>query len=239
MKFLMKFWISMSAALVLSFTAIWANAEGSDAGNKLMENQTHWYQEAATVVGPVEGIATQEGTLLTLQTGSAVYMEGDSTLHKYQMNAHSLKGSAVVKGSSAGLLKVLKGGKVGAMSLMVPVETFKSRESGLDDNAYKALKSKENPVIRFDLTKEKLADGATEGAYVMTAKGTLSIAGETNPVTLTADVTVKDNQIRIKGVQMLKMSDFKITPPSISLVVTSITCTDAIEVHYDVIFAAK
>ena len=136
-------------------------------------------------------------------------------------------------------LKALKAGKVGSMSLAVPIATFKSREGGLDDNAAKALKAADNPEIRFDLTKEKLTAGATEGSYVLTATGTLPIAGDTEPVTLSGDANVTDNQIRFKGVQKLKMTDFKITPPSISLVVTAITCTDDITVYYDVIFGAK
>jgi polyisoprenoid-binding protein YceI len=136
-------------------------------------------------------------------------------------------------------VKALKAGKVGSMSLAVPIATFKSREGGLDDNAAKALKAADNPEIRFDLTKEKLTAGATEGSYVLTATGTLTIAGDAEPVTLSGDATVTDKQIRFKGVQKLKMTDFKITPPSISLVVTAITCTDDITVYYDVIFGAK
>jgi polyisoprenoid-binding protein YceI len=233
MKRFMQIWMATLAALVLSAMA-WA-----DGGNQLMKNQTHWYQAAAETVGPVDGISAKEGTLLTLQAGSNLYMEGGSTLHMYQMTAHSLKGSAVVKGSATDLVKALKAGKVGTMSLVVPLSTLKSRESGLDDNADKALQAKENPEIRFDLKKEKLAAGTASGAYVMTATGTLTIAGTTKPITLTADVTVVNNQIHLKGVQKLKMTDFKITPPSISLVVTSITCTDDIEVTYDVVFGAK
>jgi hypothetical protein len=226
--------------LTVSFYAqAGADTSSSGGGNQLMKNQTHWYQAAATLVGPAEGLSDKGGTLLTLQAGSFVYIVGGSTLHDYQMNAHSLKGSAVLKGSAADLVKALKTGEVSSMRLVVPITTFKSRESGLDDNAAKALQSKENPEIRFDLTKEKLAAGTATGAYVMTATGTLTIAGETAPVTLTADVTVTDKQIHFKGVQKLKMTDFKITPPSISLLVTSITCTDEISVYYDVIFAAK
>jgi polyisoprenoid-binding protein YceI len=240
MKRMTQMKIAAMAVLVLATASVRADdSSQAGGGNKLQQNQTHWYQAAAETVGPVDGITTEKGTLLTLQTGSFLYMEGDSTLHKYQMTAHALTGSAVVKGSSTDLFKALKAGKVGAMSLVVPIASFKSRESGLDDNAAKALKATDNPVIRFDLTKEKLADGATDGTYVLTATGTLTIAGDTEPITLTADATVTDNQIHLKGVQPLKMSDFKITPPSISLVVTAITCTDAIEVHYDVIFAAK
>jgi len=233
MKRFMQFWISMTAVLVLA-TMAWA-----DSGNQLQKNQTHWYQAAATLVGPVEGLSAKSGTLLTLQSGSAVYMVGGSTLHEYQINAHSLKGSAVVKGSSTDLAAALKAGKIGSMSLVIPLSTFKSHEGGLDDNAAKALKAKEDPEIRFDLTKEKLTAGTAADTYTMTATGNLTIAGEAAPVVLTADVTVKDNQIHLKGVQKLKMTDFKITPPSISLVVTSITCTDEISVYYDVIFAAK
>jgi hypothetical protein len=233
MKHMMQVWMATTAVMVLTTMAL------ADSGNQLQQNQTHWYQAAATQVGPVDGITTETGKLLTLQTGSSIYMEGGSTLHMYQINAHALNGSAVVKGSSSDLLKALQAGKVGSMSLIVPIATFKSREGGLDDNAAKALKAVDNPNIRFDLTREKLAVGAADGTYVLTATGTLTIAGDTEPVTLTADATVTDNQIHLKGVQKLKMTDFKITPPSISLVVTSITCTDEIQVHYDVIFAAK
>jgi len=233
MKRFMQIWMGILATLVLSTMAM------ADGGNQLMQNQTHWYEKAAETVAPARGVSTQSGTLLTVQAGSVLYMVGGSTLHEYQMNAHSLRGSAVLKGSAKDLAKALKSGQVGAMSLAVPLDTFKSRESGLDDNADKALKAKENPEIQFELKKAKLKAGTTEGTYVLTATGTLTIAGESKPITLTGDATFTDNQLRFKGVQKLKMTDFKITPPSISLVVTSITCTDDIEVHYDVIFGAK
>lgn len=238
MKRFMQIWVAVMAVLTLSTVGVIADTT-SGGGNQLMQSQTHWYQAAAETVGPAKGVSAEGGTLLTLQTGSSLYMEGGSTLHLYQINAHALKGSAVIKGSSTDLAKALKAGKVSSMGFAVPLATFKSRESGLDDNAAKALKATENPEIQFVLTKEKLKAGAAEGAYTMTAAGTLTIAGEAVPVVLTGDATITGSQIRFKGVQKLKMTDFKITPPSISLVVTSITCTDDITVYYDVIFAAK
>ena len=81
-------------------------------------------------------------------------------------------------------------------------------------------------------------DGKAAGTYVIAAMGSLTISGVTQPITLTADTTVKDGVIRLKGVQPLKMSDYKVTPPVFNLVVTSIKCTDDIEIHYDVQFAA-
>src|ERR1019366_9392408 len=117
---------------------------------------------------------------------------------------------------------------VDSMELVVPVNNLKSKESGLDDNAYKALQAKDNPTIKFDL------EGETLKGNIMTAKGTLTIAGATVPITLSPEVEIKGDQVRLKGVQKLKMTDYKVTPPSISLLVASITCTDEIEIHYDV-----
>ncbi|HJT23610.1 MAG TPA: YceI family protein [bacterium] len=216
-----------------------AGSSGNQLGNQLAsQNQVPWYGKPAASVQPVEGTKTKEGTILALQTGSLLYMEGDSTLHKYQMRADVLKGLAVLKAKAPkDLAKALQAGDVASMALVVPVQTFKSRESGLDSNAYKALKAEQNPGIKFELKKETLKAGPKDGAYVLTATGDLTIAGTTAPVTLKADTIVKDGKVELKGVQKLKMSDFKVTPPSISLLVTSITCTDAIEIHYDVIFA--
>ncbi|HXL74004.1 MAG TPA: hypothetical protein VN963_10310, partial [bacterium] len=128
MKHFMRIWVVMTAVMVLSSIAVCADTTDSGSGNQLMKNQTHWYQAAATLVGPIEGFSGKGGTELTLQKGSAVYMVGNSTLHQYQMNAQVLKGSAVLKGSSKDILKALQKGKVGLMTLMVPVSTFKSRD---------------------------------------------------------------------------------------------------------------
>ena len=238
MKRFMQIWVVIMAVLVISSIAVFADTT-SGGGNQLQKNQTHWYQAAAETIGPAKGVSAEGGTLLTLQPGSSLYMEGGSTLHMYQINAHALKGSAVIKGGSTDLVNALKSGKVSSMGFAVSLATFKSRESGLDDNAAKALKATDYPEIQFVLIREKLTAGTAADTYTMTATGTLTIAGEAVPVTLTGDATITGSQIRFKGVQKLKMTDFKITPPSISLVVTSITCTDDIEVHYDVIFAAK
>ena len=220
------------AALSVAVPTI-TRADGG--GNQLMQNQTHWYQKGALKIAPVADVTSKKGTVLNLQTGSYVYLEGDSTLHKYQMNANTLQGSAEVTADAKGdaaLTKALEKGKVGKMVLVVPVADLKSRESGLDDNAHKALLADKNPEIKFVLEKATLKD------KVLTAKGKLTIAGSTVAVTLKPEVTIKDGVIELKGDQPLKMSDYKVKPPSISLVVTAITCTDEITIHYDVKFAA-
>ncbi len=131
------------------------------SGNQLMQGYTPWYQKAAATVGPVD---TKSTGGLVLQPGKPVsYLEGNSTLHKYQMHANSLLGSAALKSGKADLAKTLKKDGVDSMTLVVPVESLKSKESGLDSNAYKALNTKENPNIKFVLETETLAEGRHDG----------------------------------------------------------------------------
>jgi hypothetical protein len=225
----MKKQIPLIAGFVLA-TAITAQAQ-NQLGNQLQSGKAlpPITERPATTVGVVDGITVTAGTqLYTLQQGSVLYILGDSTLHKYELGAKSLKGSALVKGD---LAKALKSGVVKA-ALDVPVTSLKSKETGLDDNAYKALKAKDNPDILFSLKSVKVTGDSA------TLKGDLTISGVTQPVTLSAKAKVTDRSVELSGVQKLKMTDFQITPPSVSLVVTSITCTDEIEVHYDVTFAS-
>jgi hypothetical protein len=233
-----KLSVLMTAIAFLTFTPVLLRADGGFSGNQLTQGYTPWYAKAASITGPVTDakLLAGKGSPLSLQPGSSLYLEGDSTLHKYQMRAGRLLGSAKVT--------ILPGADLAAIqidqaSLVVPLADFKSKESGLDDNAYKALKSAQNPEIRFSLSKGRVTAGTAPGAYTFTAQGTLSVAGQSAPITLSADASLKDGAIRLKGVQKLKMTDFGVAPPSISLVVTSITCTDEIEIHYDVTFAAS
>jgi hypothetical protein len=222
---------------------VWADSDAApgqsqDGGNQLMKDYVHWYEKGAETVGPVEGMAGAR--TLTLQPGSFLYVEGGSTLHNYQMTAKALEGSAVLKGSaSPSLITALQTGQVKAMTLVIPLKTLNSRDSGLDKNAYQALQAKDYPEIKFKLTSETLTAGADSESYVMTALGTVTVAGQSAPVTLRADATFQNDQVRLKGVQELKMTDFKIIPPKMSILIVSVTCTDQIEIHYDVTFGAK
>jgi len=225
----MRTWLATSTALLLATLASADNFSGNQLqGAKAQPPIT---ERPATIVGPADGVTADTGTtILALQTGSLLYILGDSTLHQYELGAKSLKGSAVVKLSATGLAKSLRSAHA---ALVVPVTQLKSKESGLDDNAYKALKAKDDPEIRFDLKSIKLAADNTAAV-----QGDLTIAGSTQPIVLNAQAKVTDTSIELSGVQKVKMTDYQITPPSVSLVVTNITCSDEIEVHYDVTFAS-
>jgi hypothetical protein len=241
MKRFMWAWMWVTATLVVTAVVVLAQGVTPVAshsnGNQLMQKSASWYEKPAETVGPVEGSKSKDGTALILQPGSSVYLIGKSTLHDYQMTAHVLKGSAVLKGSSRDPLKALQKGQLKALTFVVPVNSFKSRESGLDDNADKALQSKEYPNIQFKSTGESLRSGTTEGSYVMTVPGLLTVAGVSVPVTLSGTAVFTKDQVRFRGVQKLKFTDFQIKPPAATVLIVTITCTDEFEVDYDVLFA--
>ncbi|HVM31516.1 MAG TPA: YceI family protein [bacterium] len=226
--------LAMTTLALAAFTPVLLRADGGFSGNQLTKGYTPWYAKAAETAGQAPDFKAGAGSLFTLQAGSSLYLEGDSTLHKYQMRAGTLLGSAqvlILPGSSLSTLVVQ------SAALVVPLKDFKSKESGLDDNADKALKAAQNPEIRLSLSGGRVTVGTAPGSFTFTAAGTLTAAGQTAPVTLSADASFKDGAVRLQGVQKLKMTDFGVTPPSISLLVTSITCTNDIEIHYDVTFA--
>jgi hypothetical protein len=99
----------------------------------------------------------------------------------------------------------------------IPVKSLKSGHSGMDDNTYKALRSRQYPKIIYNM--EKVSVKTLPKPPDLTAEfdtvGRLSIAGVTR--TLKMPVTVKaleDQQFEISGSTKIRMTDFGVTPPT-------------------------
>lgn len=137
-------------------------------------------------------------------SGISLKVNGTSTLHDWEMKATSGTCTADFTFSPAGQLTGIP-----ALSYTVSAETLKSEHSGMDSNAYKALKTKKNPNITFKLTAGTVAaDGSVK------AQGQLTIAGVTKAVELTAKATTSGKATVIKGSKVLNMTDFQVDPPS-------------------------
>ncbi|WP_343668829.1 YceI family protein [Chitinophaga sp.] len=141
----------------------------------------------------------------TLVSGITLKVNGTSTLHDWEMKATGGTCAADLTFSPAGQLTAIP-----ALSYTVAAETLKSEHSGMDNNAYKALKTKKNPNITFKLTTATVAaDGSIK------AQGQLTIAGVTKVVDLTAkSTTTAGKSVVIKGSKVINMTDFSVEPPS-------------------------
>src|SRR6202034_901829 len=97
---------------------------------------------------------------------------------------------------------------VSALSFSLPATNLKSGESGLDKNAYKALKTGQYKNITYTLTSATLLSAKGNKCLLKTL-GNLTIAGVAKPVTMNVSCTVnKEGTITCTGSDQLKMSDY-------------------------------
>ena len=132
-------------------------------------------------------------------------VSGTSTLHDWDMKEAKGECNAVFTVSPTGQLTGLT-----SLLLVVPAEGLKSEHSGMDKNAYKALKTSENPNISYSLTSATVgADG------VIKCQGKLTIAGVTQNTDLVANYKINvDKSITVMGKKNISMKDFKMEPPT-------------------------
>ena len=84
----------------------------------------------------------------------------------------------------------------------------------MDNNAYKALKTQQNPAISYVMTSA-IVTPAQGGAYTVTCQGKLTIAGTTRDQQLIATVKANaDNTLAVSGARTISMKDFNMQPPT-------------------------
>ncbi|HSC55526.1 MAG TPA: YceI family protein [Phnomibacter sp.] len=156
-------------------------------------------------------------------------IDGTSNIHDWTMKSASATGSASLVSNAANAVVELTN-----VSFSVPVETLKSDKSGLDKNAYKALKSDKFKSISFTGAKATLKPTGTN-TYTITSAGKLTISGVTKDVVLIAGAAMNgDNSLHIVGAYKLKMTDFSVEPPS--LMMGAIKTANEITFKYDIVF---
>lgn len=135
-------------------------------------------------------------------------IKGTSTLHDWSMKATRGECNAVFTLNPASQLTGLT-----SLSFTMPVEGLKSDKSSMDKNAYKALKSAQNPMISYNLTSASVAQDGSVKCF-----GKLTIAGATVDTELMATAKVNaDKSIAVSGSKKISMKDFNIAPPSFML----------------------
>lgn len=132
-------------------------------------------------------------------------VSGTSTLHDWDMKAAKGECAAVFTFNSTGDITALI-----SMNISMPAEALKSEHSGMDKNAYKALKTDKAPIISYKLTSATITSGNT-----IKCTGKLTIAGATREAEVTATYKVNsDKSITVTGRKNISMKDFSMEPPT-------------------------
>lgn len=104
-----------------------------------------------------------------------------------------------------------------AFNLSLNAKSLKSEHDMMDSRTYKAMNADKYPKITFKLTSAAIAP-VQKNKFEIKATGDLTIAGATQTIVLNVTAVVnQDNSITCTGSQKLKLTDYKIEPPSFML----------------------
>ncbi len=163
-----------------------------------------------TTIGCTYG-AQAQGVYKTGGAGNSMKMSGTSTFHNWTMSAQTFNGEAQF-GLTGKVLASVK-----SLTFTLLVEDLKGSEKGLDENAYKALKSGQYKNIVYKLTLAQVMP-AKGNKYMVKTKGNLTIAGVTKEIIMDVWCIVNsDASVTCTGSDKLKMTDYEVKPPKFML----------------------
>lgn len=178
--------------------------------------------------------------LLCFQTASAqtytlnndtsfLEVHGTSSLHDWHVDAEKQMGKLEVSKAD--------GFTISSLNFSVESESLKSGKSGMDKNAYKALKSDDYKTIDFKLSSIETMNKITDNSYKVSALGNMTIAGATKLVPIELNIKLDGNNVLIDGEKTMLMTDFGIDPPRALL--GTIKTGDEIKIIFKTAFNTK
>ena len=167
-----------------------------------------------SLVIPVLLVASQAIAQSKFQSESvSIELAGTSSLHDWTETSEAGTGSAVFTVNSNDEVTSLS-----AMTFTLAAKSLKSEHKIMDNNTYKALKTNTHPNINFVLTSAKITPLSGDN-YEIKCEGKLTIAGTTNntEITGTGKYNAANKSFTIKGSKKMKMTDYKVKPPTVLL----------------------
>lgn len=159
-------------------------------------------------------------------------LSGTSSLHDWDMSAHAFTGKAEFdfkKDDDQTLVGL------NSLTFSLPVTNLKSEKKGLDKNAYKALNTDKHKNIMYTLVTAKVLP-VKDRKFLIKTTGNLTISAITREVTMDVYCVVNnDASISCSGTEALKMSDYKVDPPS--FLFGAMKTGDAIKVDFNIVYA--
>jgi polyisoprenoid-binding protein YceI len=140
-------------------------------------------------------------------------ISGTSSLHDWEMKSKQGKCEVVFELGENDKITSVSG-----LNFSLDATTIKSEYTMMDNNTYKALKTKTNKNISFVLTSGTVTQ-SDPSSYLVKVIGNLTIAGKTQKIDLaaTAKYNGADKSFTINGSKKLKMTDYGVDPPTAML----------------------
>lgn len=170
-------------------------------------------------------------------SGSKCKMEGDSTMHEWNMSSIMVTGFMEVDSNFPESALANAEAAKPVTQVSIPVRSFKSGISAMDSRMQSHMKSSNFPKMEYRLIELKPTSPAgTTGAVKFDAVGVFTIVGK--PFTNTMPVTIekKDGNLTVIGSTPLKMSNFGLEPYTFLGVVST---RDDLKITFDWLLKPK
>lgn len=168
---------------------------------------------AAVIIGGIFQKATAQ-TMYRLTPGkdASIKVLGKSNVHDWALTSAAIESQGEFKVDGDDQLRGLS-----SFTLSLNAKSLKSEHESMDNRTYKTMKADQYPKVTYKLSSATVTP-AQKGKYTIKATGELSIAGVTQTIVMTIyAVTNTDNTITCTGSEALKLTDYKIDPPSFML----------------------
>lgn len=149
---------------------------------------------------------TTAQTLKINAQSSTMTISGTTNVHNFQSKVTQISGDLVINGK-----------KVQSLKVEVPVKSIKSNEKLMDKKTYEAFDAEKHPTITFQLIDAVVQKATAEDIDVVLT-GNLTMAGVTKKISFnTTGKTLKAGTLQFSGSVALKMTDYKMKPPTAML----------------------
>ena len=155
-----------------------------------------------------------ESPLANGAANADIKVSGTSNLHDWAMEDKDVACTAIFTFPTA---KDIVPTGLETLRVSFPVHNLKSGKSGMDSKAYTALNAKDGGNIVFTSTTSTVVPGVNR-QFRVKSNGHLTIAGVMKPMVMDAACqAAPDGTISCTGTEKMKMSDFRIKPPTYML----------------------
>jgi len=186
---------------------------------------------AIALVTPALLAMTSGGSFMTLQPASRLWVSGTSTVRSFECKAAVLDAKVGTIGSGTATAVANASKAISSVAVSVPAAKLDCGNGTMNEHMMKALKAKDAPMITFELAGYELAKG--EAGTQVTMQGTLSLGGQSRPVTLAATAKDEGGTLRVTGTHALKMTEFGLKPPT--LMMGTMKVNELVKVSFDLL----